>query len=372
MSLVLLTFVGFWLAYSNGANDNFKGVATLFGSNTLGFRQALGLAALATLAGGVASCFLGGMLVQTFNGTGLVPSAWVGSPELLVSVGAASAATILLATWLGMPTSTTHAITGGLLGAGLSLPEGRFSWTPLAKGFAVPLLVSPLLAIALTVIVYAMLHSLRSKLGISRETCVCLVDESRQLATAPNTRAAQQTAGAIPGIQVGQTAACAEIYRGRCIGVDAQTVVSAIHCASGAALCFARALNDTPKIAALLLIAGSELGWGAWGLVVGAMCAGGLLNARKVALTMSKRITELNPGQGLTASLTTASLVLGASYMGVPVSTTHVSCGSIFGIGVSRGQGRWKTVMQILAAWLLTLPLAALLGAIAFSLVRSW
>lgn len=372
MSLVLLTFAGFWLAYSNGANDNFKGVATLFGSNTLGFRQALWLAALATLAGGVASFFLGGTLVQTFNGTGLVPSAWAGSSELLVSVGAASAATILLATWLGMPTSTTHAITGGLLGVGLTLPEGQFSWMPLAKRFVVPLLVSPLLAIVLTVTLYAMLHRLRLKLGISRETCVCLVEEPCQLATVPITGVARLTAGTPPSIQVRQTATCAEIYQGRCIGVDAQTAVSAIHCASGAALCFARALNDTPKIAALLLITGSELGLGNWGLVVGAMCAGGLLNASKVALTMSKRITELNPGQGLTASLATASLVLGASYMGVPVSTTHVSCGSIFGIGVSQGQGHRKTVIHIVAAWLLTLPLAALLGAIAFSLVGLW
>ena len=93
------------------------------------------------------------------------------------------------------------------------------------------------------------------------------------------------------------------------------------------------------------------------------MAIGGLLNSRKVAETMSKRITHLNAGQGLTGNLVTAALVLGASRLGVPVSTTHVSCGAIFGIGMVSRTARWKTVALILATWMTTLPLGAALGA---------
>jgi PiT family inorganic phosphate transporter len=81
---------------------------------------------------------------------------------------------------------------------------------------------------------------------------------------------------------------------------------------------------------------------------------------------MGKRITELNPGQGLCANLVTALLVLFASRLGVPVSTTHVSCGSIFGIGIVEKNARWKTITAVLATWLTTLPLAAVVGATLF------
>ena len=85
---------------------------------------------------------------------------------------------------------------------------------------------------------------------------------------------------------------------------------------------------------------------------------------------MSLRIADLNTGQGFTANLTTAFLVLFASNWGVPVSTTHVSCGSIFGIGLANRSCQWKTVVEILLTWLTTLPLAALLAAILYALIH--
>jgi len=171
---------------------------------------------------------------------------------------------------------------------------------------------------------------------------------------------------------VGSREDCVERYEGRLVGIGAQTAVSGIHTLSGLVVCFARAVNDTPKIAALLLAAGAagadKAGW-KLGLVVAAMALGGILSARKVAETMSKRITDLNPGQGLTSSLVTAFLVLIASRLGVPVSTTHVSCGSIFGIGMVSGTARWRTIGQILLTWMTTLPMGALLGAGAYWLL---
>lgn len=154
-----------------------------------------------------------------------------------------------------------------------------------------------------------------------------------------------------------------ERYDGSVVGVSALTLVDTTHALSGIAVCFARAVNDTPKIAALLLAAGAASASWKLALVAVAMALGGLLNSRRVAETMSKRITNLNPGQGLTGNLVTAALVLGASRLGVPVSTTHVSCGAIFGIGITSRGARWKTIAQILATWTTTLPMGAALGA---------
>jgi inorganic phosphate transporter, PiT family len=79
---------------------------------------------------------------------------------------------------------------------------------------------------------------------------------------------------------------------------------------------------------------------------------------------MSKKITAMNAGQGLTANLVTSSLVLAASPLGLPLSTTHVSCGALFGIGAVTGQARWRMIAGIFSAWLVTLPLSALLAAL--------
>ena len=84
---------------------------------------------------------------------------------------------------------------------------------------------------------------------------------------------------------------------------------------------------------------------------------------------MAHKITAMNAGQGLSANLVTAGLVLSASPLGLPLSTTHVSCGALFGIGAVTRQARWKTIAGIFAAWLITLPLAAALGALMLSAI---
>ena len=78
------------------------------------------------------------------------------------------------------------------------------------------------------------------------------------------------------------------------------------------------------------------------------MAWGGLTSARRVAETMSHRVTQMNPGQGFTANIITSVLVIGASRFGMPVSTTHVSCGSLFGIGAATQQAHWRTVGTML------------------------
>jgi PiT family inorganic phosphate transporter len=109
-----------FLAYSNGANDNFKGVASLFGSRVCGYRTAITWATITTGAGSIAAAFLAQALLKKFSGKGLVPDALTASPQFLLSVACGAGVTVILATVLGFPISTTHGLTGALVGPELS------------------------------------------------------------------------------------------------------------------------------------------------------------------------------------------------------------------------------------------------------------
>ncbi|MBU1222560.1 MAG: inorganic phosphate transporter family protein [Gammaproteobacteria bacterium] len=362
-SLALVLLGALWLAWSNGANDNFKGVATLYGSGVLGYRSALWLAAIATLAGSLLSVWLANGLVQTFSGNGLLSSGAM-TPAMLAAAGIGAGATVLLATWFGMPTSTTHALTGALLGAALSA-HGSVNWAVLGGKFVQPLLLSPLIAIASTMVLYYALHRLRVALGLGMDSCLCVGEKREAVA---GFFAPVAAVAAAPSLEVaqGRLASCSARYGGRFVGVDVDSAVNALHVLSAGSVCFARAVNDTPKIAALLLagaVGGALDAESALVLVAAVMVLGGLIQARRVAETMSHGITALNHGQGLSANLVTAGLVLGASNFGLPVSTTHVATGSIFGIGAVNGKSDWRTIARILLTWAVTLPLGLVLGA---------
>src|SRR5262245_54710595 len=121
MTFALLVVAVCILAYANGANDNFKGVATLFGSGTTNYRAALGWGTLTTLLGSLAPlalATLSGRLLQNFSGAGLVEQSLAGRPEYLTAVACGAGLTVLLATRLGLPVSTTHGLVGALVGAG--------------------------------------------------------------------------------------------------------------------------------------------------------------------------------------------------------------------------------------------------------------
>jgi len=164
---------------------------------------------------------------------------------------------------------------------------------------------------------------------------------------------------------------CRERYGGNFLGLNSQQIVDAAHFLSAGTVSFARGLNDTPKIVALLLLwKGLDVRWG-FAAIALTMAIGGLLNARKVAETMSKKITAMNHGQGFTANLTTAILVVSASWFGLPVSTTHVSVGSLFGIGLTTGKANPRMMSAIVLSWLITLPCAAILAGSAYWLTNS-
>ena len=348
-----------WLAYANGANDNFKGVATLFGSGTTNYRKALWWATLTTLAGSCAAVLLSGGLVKAFSGKGLVPEALTQNPAFIFAVGMGAALTVMIATWTGLPISTTHALIGALVGAGM-VAAGSVNLARLGQQFFIPLAASPFVSFAVTAALYPALRLVRTTLGVERQMCLCVDGGTPEpVAMRSDGTAVLQRTGAV--VAVGQLSQCAERYHGAMFGFDAQWVLDRFHYGSAGAVSFARGLNDTPKIVALLMAAkalGMPLTVGMASVGV-AMAVGGWLNARKVATTMSQRITTMNHGQGFTANLVTALLVTAASRFGVPVSTTHVSCGSLFGLGAVNRSARWQTIRTIALAWVITLPLAA-------------
>lgn len=347
----------FLLAYANGANDNFKGVATLYGSGVLDRRGALRLANTATLLGSLAALLLAGTLAAKFSGRGLVPDAVAGAPNFVRSVALGAAATVLLATRLGLPISTTHALVGALLGAGLAADPAALSWAAAGRNFVGPLLTSPVLAVATAALLYPLLHRARLGLGIERDDCLCVAETQSQPAGLSWWTAF-----------TGKQDSCRALYQGRALGLSAQSMVDGLHVGSAALVSFARGLNDTPKIAALLLLAGAARGPAL--VAVGAgMLLGGLWGTRRVAERVSHGVTAMEPGPGSSANLSTALLVIGASALGSPVSTTHVSVGSMIGLGSVTGGARWRSIAGILAAWVGTLPLGAGLAWLAFHLI---
>lgn len=301
-----------FVAFTNGANANFKGVASLYGSGTTSLRQALYWGTAMTFAGSIAAAFLGQGLLKTFSGRGIVPDTLVQSPSFVSAVALGAALTSFLATRFGFPVSTTHALTGALVGAGFAGSGSEVHLGALGKLFLYPLFFSPAVAVVLGGLIYVILRAIR-------------------LAPDHRTR-----------------------------------TLDTLHFLSAGAASFARGLNDTPKMVALLLVApGIDVRWGF--VVVAVMIAlGGLLDADKVAETLGKKVTAMNPGQGFAASLSTACLVATASFHSLPVSTTHVSVGSLLGIGITTRQAHWRKVGEILLAWITTVPCGALLAAISY------
>jgi inorganic phosphate transporter, PiT family len=354
LTLLALTCVAL-LAWANGANDNFKGVATLFGSGVSDYRKALGWATGTTLCGSLAAVFLSAQLIETFSGKLFVDARSLATPGFGMAFAGAAAATVLLATRIGAPISTTHALAGSLLGAALAAPESAIDWGRAGRAIFLPLAVGPVIALAGALLLYPLATRLRTALGITRDSCVCIGEEW----------VPQHQAASIAGIRVSvdSAQACQDRYQGWVLGLPAQRLLDGLHYLSAGLVSFARGVNDTPKIVALTLMLAPFVQDGAFALVGLVIAAGGLLGARRVAETMSRRITAMNPGQGLTANLITSGLVLSASPLGLPLSTTHVSCGTLFGIGAVTGQARWKTIAGIVGAWVVTLPLGAALGA---------
>lgn len=370
MTVVIFIFLAtIFLAYSNGANDNFKGVATLFGSGTTDYKRALCWATITTFFGSVTAIVFAARLVTVFSGKGLVPDAIAGDPHYLIAAGMGAALTVFIASLTGIPISTTHSLTGALVGAGIVAAGFGINFHTLENKFFLPLLFSPFIAAIFTLVIYPAFKRARIKMGVERQMCLCVGKNVQSVCIRKDGTAVLSSTGL--ALTIDQMKNCQQVYQGKVLGFDAQGVLDKFHLLSSGAVSFARGLNDTPKIVALLLAASAFSLKGGILLVSSAMAIGGLLNAKKVALTMSERITKMNHGQGFSANLITAFLVIFASRWGMPVSTTHVSCGSLFGIGLVNKKANLPVIRQIILAWILTLPLAAVLAGGCYLVLRA-
>lgn len=368
MIFVVILIAGLCVAYANGANDNFKGVATLFGSGTTSFRRALLWATVTTFLGSIAAFLLAGNLIKSFSGKGLVDDAIATQPAFAAAVALGAGLTVLLATRFGMPISTTHSLVGALIGTGV-IAGSALNLSNLGSNFLLPLALSPIMAVVITGMVYPVMRMARHRLGITRDICLCVGKETIEILPAGHHAVAIQRAEQLTAT-LGDTVTCQSRYQGQVLGISAAETLDRVHFLSAGMVSFARGLNDTPKIAAMLLVA-PYLGVSMSLVLVGTVIAvGGLVSARRVAETMSQRITTMNHGQGFTANLITGLIVIGASRFGLPVSTTHVSCGSLFGIGAVTGQAHKKTIVTILLAWFVTLPIAAGLASLSFWILK--
>jgi len=347
--LILLTLS---VAFANGANDVSKGIATLAGSGVATYRRAMAWGAAWTVVGALAAALIARGFVPVFSGRGILDMvpAGLGFP---VAVAGGVIGWLLFATRTGLPISTTHALVGGLVGAGISAagPTG-VRWGAVVRAVGLPLALSPVLALAL---VFAVLPIVRFFFRRLNAYCVCL--ERKTVLLAPAAMGANVGVG--PTLQVVAGSDCPPEVVSRIDALDA------LHWLSAGWTNFARALNDAPKVFALGIAAQAALGIGSGAiiaLVAVAMGAGSQLAGWRVTHTLGAKVTRISSADGLAANLTTAALVGLASVLAAPVSTTYVSSGAIVGIGIRGGEVRWTLVREMMAAWLVTLPIAALLA----------
>lgn len=350
--LAILTIAGAaFLAFANGANDVSKGVATLAGSRRASYRTAIAWGTLWTFAGGAASLVISVGLIKAFTSAIVGPDVLsISSFPLAVALGAA--AWVSFASMTGLPVSTTHALTGAIVGVALMAGgTGAVRWWVLLSSIAAPLALSPLVSAAIG---YGM-HSVASRLS---PACVCVQEDI-----------------SVEALDVGGTATLVLAPRivlsaSECAPVDAGRrfmPAGALHWGSAAALSFARGVNDNAKLAAIaalgLSASGAQL-WMAFAVTAAAMTIGSYAAGLRVTKTLSERVVHMEQDTGLAASLVAAGLVLAASFYTLPVSTTHVSTGAIVGAGVRQGPGcvQWRHVTSLVTAWVGTIPIAAAFG----------
>lgn len=306
------------LAFCNGANDVSKAIATLVGSGVTNYRRAILFGAICTVIGACLSTFIAVGLVKTFT-TGLIASSAHLNTSFALASLVGAIAWVYLATRLALPVSTTHAITGSIVTVGaFAFGIQNVIWINLWSKIAFPLLASLLAAFVLGLALFGVIHLLLSKVNLN-----------------------------------------------------------GVHWLSSGVASLTRGLNDTPKLVALgsvfLLLNGAHSTADAapvWLFltVALAMGVGSIIGGLRVTQTLAEKVTKMNDQEGLAANLATSLLVGSSSFFSLPVSTTQVSSCAIIGIGIRKGWGgvRWRTVWDMVLAWIVTLPVAGLLALLAY------
>jgi PiT family inorganic phosphate transporter len=370
MDISLLAFaLVFALAFANGANDVSKAIATLVGSGVTDYRSAIAWGTVWTVIGAAVAAFVARAMVNTFS-HGLLQTGTIIEPAVTLAVLTGAMAWVLFASRTGLPVSTTHALTGAIVGTGFVAFAGEgLIWSAIGEKIALPLLLSPFLALTVSLLIHPAVRALARKW---EGACLCVMPDLRALVAIDprgGTRTLFQAAHfGQPVIAVPSQCDRAGL-RGLVVGLDT------IHWLSSGLASFARGTNDAPKIVAMLLLGNATAAWpsassqlAAFGGVALAMGLGSYFGGLRVTEVLAEKVTRMDHAEGLSANLTTSLLVLVSGTLGLPVSTTHVSSSAIIGIGLLKGLDnvRWTTVRDMVLAWVVTLPASALLACIAY------
>jgi PiT family inorganic phosphate transporter len=320
--------------YSNGFHDAANAIATVVSTKVLTPRQAIAMAAFFNLTGAL----LGGAVASTI-GKGLVDANVVTSITVLCALIAAFAWNIIT-WWGGLPSSSSHALIGGLCGAALATAGGNWSVLKWNQGLwpkvIVPMFTSPVAGFMLGGVVMFILlvllhrftpHLVQSIFGKLQ------VFSAAWMAHSHGTNDAQKTMGIIT----------LALFTGTKAG-HFDDVPVWLH--------FLR----TPAFTGIPI----------WVKVLCAlvMAAGTAAGGWRIIRTLGHRMVKLQPVHGFAAETSAALIIQGASIYGIPLSTTHVISTSIMGVGaVKRFSGmRWGVVERIVWAWVFTLPVTGLIG----------
>jgi PiT family inorganic phosphate transporter len=339
------------LAWANGANDVAKGVATLSGSGAASAKRAIVWGSACTVLGGVTAVWWGASLLRSFGSEYVAPSFHI-DLVFIISVLMGACTWVLAASRFSLPVSTTHALLGGVVGAVLVFagPDGLHA-AVVANKALLPLLLSPLLAIGLCAAILWIARYVASKVPAWQPGC-CEPEEWKK-----------------------NPFVCAQDNAPPLRRVLRTQLWTTLHWLSSGTTSFARGLNDTPKIAAFLVLAIAFVPEtsavhalsSVWLVLAVSMVMGlgGLWGGYQVLNMLSYRVASMQPGTGLVANTGTSLLVLAATPLGFPVSTTHVSVGALMGVrwaGDSR-PAEGDALKLILLGWLITLPAAGAVAA---------
>lgn len=328
--LLLVTIaVAVLFDFTNGFHDTANAIATSISTRALSPQAAVGLAAVFNLVGAVVTvAFFQAKVSNTIASTLAV------KPGLVVVMSALiGAISWNLVTWYrGLPSSSTHALIGGLCGAGIAAAGGLggVKWSALGKQVA-SLVISPPLGFVASAI-FAIL--------------LILVVHRLRLRPAPVNRTFRS-------LQV-LTSAFLSYSHG---ANDAQKTMAAITLA----LIASGNLTKFQVPLWVVVLSALTIGFGTY--------AGGW----RIIRTLGWSIIKLEPATGMTAQLMGASVIQGATLIGLPVSTTHVITGSVMGVGVIRKLSAvsWGLGATIAMAWLVTIPAAAIIGWVTFAILHT-
>lgn len=357
--IILAVGLLFLVCFTNGANDVSTAIATLAGAGLTSIKGAIAWGTLWTVAGALAGLVWGGAIINNISESIYIDTHDFALPAAL-AVALSPILWVALATWRKWPVSTTHAIVGGLVGAGLIAYGAQgMDWGIILLKIALPLLISPFMAIALA---WFLTPALEKTAKFSGRIRLCLTPVPKLALVNANRRMQEPLEDCL-------VCACDSPQAGLTHGITLS--LDNMHWLTSGLLSFARGLNDTPKLIAIVmpflmldnLVAPAWLFfWAAVAIGLGSWIAG-----RNITEVLGFNVTKMNHEQGFSANLVSSFLVIGASRFGLPVSTTHVSSSAIMGVGIAGKNGlNIKTVISMLFAWLITAPVAGLFATLIY------